>query len=254
MPGSMPGPTLIVSDIHLGAPASQGAAFLEFLRGWTGEVDLVLINGDLFDFWFEYRTVIPSQHFEVLRVLAELRESGVDLMLIGGNHDSWGGRFLEREIGMRLADGPLEMELAGRKAFVAHGDGLGPGDLGYKILKRTLRTRPVQGLMRMVHPDLADRIVRRISRTGGQAPADIERTEERARVLEEVALEVLGKREDIDLVIFGHCHMPQVKPVDGDRYYINSGDWIAHRTYTLLTEDEIFQKEWVGGDQGSVGR
>ena len=241
-------PTVIVSDIHLGAAAAREAGFLDFLSRWRGRADLILINGDLFDFWFEHRTVIPSQHFRVLRVLAELRDSGVQLMLIGGNHDFWGGRFLSEEIGMRLADGPIELELGGRRALVAHGDGLGPGDHGYKLLKRTLRSRPLRGMMRMTHPDLADRIVQRISRTGGQGPEDASRSKARARILEGVAASELESRADIDVVVYGHCHVPLLREFGAGRYYINSGDWIAHRTYTIVTPDELSQREWDGGD------
>ncbi|MEE8551240.1 MAG: metallophosphoesterase, partial [Gemmatimonadota bacterium] len=132
----MPKPTVIVSDIHLGAvPEAVEIEFIMFLREWNGRAELMLINGDLFEFWFEYRTVIPSEYFQVLRALAELRDSGVRLMLVGGNHDAWGGPFLRSEIGVELVDGPTELQLAGRQALVAHGDGLGPGDLGYKALR-----------------------------------------------------------------------------------------------------------------------
>lgn len=238
-------PYVIVSDLHLGAvPEAVPRAFIRFLRHWCGRADTLLINGDLFDFWFEYRTVVLSQHFHVLRALAELRESGVRLILVGGNHDAWGGAFLEEQIGVDLAEGPVELELAGRRALVAHGDGLGPGDTAYKILRATLRSRPLRRAMRWIHPDLADRIVRHVSQTGKRTDDDDRMSLEVAERLEEYAAKLLEERADLDLIVFAHCHVPQVRAVSTHGYYVNSGDWVKHRTYTLVTEDDIEQREW----------
>ena len=238
-------PTVIVSDLHLGAvPDTVERDFIRFTRAWHGRAELLLINGDLFDFWFEYRTVVPARHFAVLRALAELVGSGVRLVLIGGNHDAWGGRFLEEEIGMEVVDGPIELDMAGRRALVAHGDGVGPGDLGYKILRRTLRSPPVRRAMRWIHPDFADRIARRVSRTSSHSERARARCEERAGVLEEQAVRLLNERADLDLVVFGHCHTPTVKAVGGRGHYVNSGDWVQHSTCTVITPEGIEQSDW----------
>ncbi len=242
----MSNPTLIVSDLHLGAvPDAVRDAFIRFTRHWHGQLDTLLINGDLFDFWFEYRTVVPNAHFHTLRALADLRESGVKIVLLGGNHDAWGGPFLKDTIGMELAHEELELEIAGRRALVAHGDGLGPGDLGYKMLKRVLRNRAVWGAMRWVHPDFAGRIARRVSRTNDGTEERFKRAQERAKTLEDYAVKLLHERDDLDLVVFGHCHHPQLKAVGTRGYYVNSGDWVTHRTYTLVTPETIEQKEWT---------
>ncbi|UCF19109.1 MAG: UDP-2,3-diacylglucosamine diphosphatase [Gemmatimonadota bacterium] len=239
-------PTVIVSDLHLGAvPESIRSAFSRFVRRWLGKAETLLINGDLFDYWFEFRSVVPGQHFHTLRALADLRESGVELILVGGNHDAWGGAFLEKTIGIELLQGPAELQIAGRRALIAHGDGLGPGDLGYKALRRVLRSRPVVGAMRWVHPDLAAWIARKVTRTGAEMDRGNERSLVRAAVLEEYAEKLLEERPDLDLVVFGHCHLPQVKRVGPRGYYINSGDWVTHRTYTLVTADSIEQHECV---------
>lgn len=240
-------PAVVVSDLHLGAvPTAVRDDFVDFTRHWRGRTDLLLINGDLFDFWFEYRSAVPSQHFQVLRALADLRESGVRIVLIGGNHDAWGGPFLEGDIGIELFDGPLELSLSGRRAFVAHGDGLGPGDLGYKLLKRTLRSRVARGAMRLIHPDLAQGIAGRVSRTHERRDPTHPRVQERARVLEDFAVELLRSRTELDLVVLGHCHVPQVRRVDDRGYYVNSGDWVVHRTCTVVDADGIRQFDWRG--------
>lgn len=242
-------PVLIVSDLHLGGvPDAIGESFIRFTRHWQGRAELMLINGDLFDFWLEYRTAVLSRHFHVLRALADLRDSGVRLVMLGGNHDAWGGAFLTEEIGMELAEGPIELDLCGRRAFVAHGDGLGPGDLGYKLLKRTLRSRPTRFMMRWIHPDFADLIVHRISRTGARVPEEHEPSLTRSRVLREYATSVLTERDDLDLVIFGHCHLPEVRRIGEHGYYVNSGDWVSHRTYTLVRSDGIEQSDWTDAD------
>lgn len=242
-------PVLIVSDLHLGGvPDAIGESFIRFTRHWQGRAELMLINGDLFDFWLEYRTAVLSRHFHVLRALADLRDSGVRLVMLGGNHDAWGGAFLTEEIGMELAEGPIELDLCGRRAFVAHGDGLGPGDLGYKLLKRTLRSRPTRFMMRWIHPDFADLIVRRISRTGERVPEEHEPSLTRSRVLREYATSLLTERDDLDLVIFGHCHLPEVRRIGEHGYYVNSGDWVSHRTYTLVRSDGIEQSDWTDAD------
>lgn len=237
-------PAVVVSDLHLGAvPATVRDEFIRFTRHWQGRAELLLINGDLFDFWFEYRTAVPSQHFHVLRALADLRDSGVRILLIGGNHDAWGGPFLEGEIGIELSDGPLELPLGGRRAFVAHGDGLGPGDLGYKMLKRVLRSRVTRRAFRLIHPDLAQRIAGGVSRTGERGPTH-PRVQARARILETYAVELLRSRPDLEVVVLGHCHVPQLRRVDGRGYYVNSGDWVVHRTFTVVGPEEIRQLEW----------
>ena len=243
----MPKPAVIVSDIHLGgAPAATERAFLDFLADWPGHAETLLINGDLFDFWFEWRTVILADHFPVLKALADLRDSGVRLMLVGGNHDGWGGRFLEEDIGVELIDGPAVVDLGGRRALVAHGDGLGPGDLGYKLLRAIIRSWPARLGMRLTHPDLADRIVQLFSRTGDRSASQLARSQERAKILEDYALSQLEARDEIDLVVLGHCHIPLVRPIEGGGFYVNSGDWIEHRTYTLVDGEEVRQCEWEG--------
>src|SRR5687768_494547 len=128
-------PLLIVSDIHLGAvPAATERSFRSFLS-FAGETAAgLLINGDLFDFWFEYRSVVLREHYRVLATLADVVESGLKVWFVGGNHDAWGGSFLRDEVGVELVTGPVEMQLAGRRTLVAHGDGVGKGDLKYRAM------------------------------------------------------------------------------------------------------------------------
>lgn len=240
-------PTVIVSDIHLGGvPNAVEDAFIGFLREWPVPARTLLINGDLFDFWFEYRTVIPGAHFHVLRALADLHDAGVRMVLVGGNHDAWGGAFLRDEVGIEPVEGPLELNLSNRRTLVAHGDGLAHGDVGYKMLRRFLRSGAARGLMRALHPDLADRIVQRVSHTGEHDTRALRKGVERSRALSEYGTRLLQERPELDLVVFGHCHIPELREIEPGRYYINSGDWVDHRTYTVVSADGVAQRDWAG--------
>lgn len=233
-------PSLVISDVHWGAiPAERQRRFLEFLRSWRGAASEVFFNGDLFDFWFEYRSVIPARAFPLLRALAELAESGVRLSLLGGNHDAWGGGFLRDAIGVELVRGPARLRLAGWRVWAAHGDGLGAGDLGYRTLKRMLRAPAVIRAFRWVHPDWADRLARRVSRTGRGGEAEAARSEERAAALRAFARDLLAREPELDVVLLGHCHRPELLEVEPRRYYLNAGDWVAHESYAVFLPDRV---------------
>jgi UDP-2,3-diacylglucosamine hydrolase len=159
-------PYLIVSDIHLGAvPESTERAFRDFL-GWVGgHASGLLINGDLFDFWFEYRTVIPRQHFRVLAALTDLVEAGVPVTFLGGNHDAWTGSVLSGDVGMEIAAEPLERTIAGRRAMVVHGDGVGEGTFPTASSARCCGAAPPSGASGGCTPTPAP-----ASRTGPRRP------------------------------------------------------------------------------------
>lgn len=238
--------TIVVSDAHLGAaPPASERAFLAFLAGVPDRSSDLLINGDLFDFWFEYRTVILSRHFQVLRVLADLSDAGVRLRMLGGNHDSWGGRFLRDEIGIELLEGPVITDVGGRRSYVAHGDGLGGGDRSYRILKGIIRSSPVRFAFRHVHPDWSAHLVGAVSRTEGRqemaaGPGHRGRHEHLSRLADEI----LAADSGLDLVIFGHSHIPELRQVEPGRYYLNTGDWLSHCTWGEVTADEVRLNRW----------
>lgn len=239
--------TYVISDAHVGGvPATNEDRFLDFLAAAGDRADSLVIAGDLFDFWFEYRTVILKKHFPVLRRLAQVVEAGVDVRMIGGNHDAWGGRFLRDQIGLRWMEGPQVTEIAGRTAYLAHGDGLAGGDWGYRALKSVLRSEPARRAFRLLHPDLADRIVRRLSRTPERGAREPDPGHARARALSEHAAELLARRSDLDLVVFGHAHRPELSEVEPGRHYLNPGDWINSFTYGVVGPDAIRLEEWDG--------
>jgi UDP-2,3-diacylglucosamine hydrolase len=235
---------MIVSDAHLGAaPESSETAFHEFLEFAGGATRDLVINGDLFDFWFEYRTVVLSRHFRTLKALSELVDAGVRIRLVGGNHDSWGGVFLTDEIGIELIDGPVITEIGGRTTFLAHGDALGDGDFGYRMLKRVIQSRPASFAFRHLHPDWADFLVRFVSHTESrQANPDSGRP--RAEQLESFARAKLANDSSIQLVALGHCHIPVLIEVYPGRHYLNTGDWINHCTWATVGPEAVELHRW----------
>ncbi len=238
--------TVVISDAHLGAaPPANEAALLDFLSTVPDRCRDLLINGDLFDFWFEYGTVVISRYFKILRSLSEIVESGVRIRMLGGNHDSWGGRFLEDEVGVELLHGPVRMDVGGRRAYVAHGDGLGGGDWGYRALKAVIRGRPARAVFRQIHPDWSARLIRLVSRTESRhGQPDDPGSHARAEHLGALARELIASEPDLDLVIFGHCHQPELRELAPGRFYLNAGDWLHHCTWALVTPTDIQLNRW----------
>jgi UDP-2,3-diacylglucosamine hydrolase len=228
-------PYLVVSDVHLGAvPASTERAFREFLAYATRAAEGLLINGDLFDFWFEYRTVIPSKHYRVLAALADTVEAGVPVWFTGGNHDAWGGSFLREQVGIQLIDGPARMAWAGRQVLIAHGDGVGVGDRGYRALRWLIRHPLTVSAFRALHPDFGARIAGRASTTEAKVEIGGEEGRSRSRPIEDWAVEQLRADPTLDLVVAGHAHAPRIVEAEPGRFYVNSGDWIHHFSYVEL--------------------
>jgi UDP-2,3-diacylglucosamine hydrolase len=229
-------PVYVVSDIHLGAvPEATERAFRSFLRQVAEEASFLLVNGDLFDFWFEYRHVVLAEHYRVLAALRDVVEAGVRVAFVGGNHDAWAGPFLRDVVGMELHRGPVEMTLGGRRTLVAHGDGVGRGDLKYRALKRLIRNPVTVGAFRAIHPDLGRRIALLASRTerkaaSGEDPA----ASGRAAFIRGWGLERLRDDPGLDLVLAGHAHVASCTEAAPGRFYVNSGDWLNTFDYVVL--------------------
>lgn len=229
-------PDYIISDLHLGAvPVEKERAFVAFLEHVGANGRSLLINGDLFDFWFEYGEVVPGRHFRILARLAELVDAGIPVTYIGGNHDAWGGRFLRESVGIEFHNGLLRTELGGRNTLVAHGDGLGTGDLRYRTLKAFVRNPAIIGLFRLIPPQLGMRIARGASRT--EHRTDDAKTNGRAQFLRDWGLARLNEDPALKLVICGHSHLPDRADAGQGRFYLNAGDWITHDTYIVIPPD-----------------
>lgn len=248
----MPQLEFIASDIHLGAvPDGTERAFISFLEHVGAHGSALLIAGDLFDFWFEYGTVIPGRHFRTLAALAALVDAGIPVTMAGGNHDAWGGAFLREHVGLRFHDRPFEMTLAGRRALVAHGDGLGKGDLRYRLLKATIRSRAAIWGFRALHPMLGLRLAERMSSTADK-PAEAHQLAGRAAFLEAWSRARLDADPGLGYVVCGHSHVTAVVPVARDRYYLNAGDWLRRFNYIRLEEGVPVLCTWPAPGEASV--
>lgn len=249
----MPKSEYITSDVHLGSvPEATERAFLSFLEHVGAEGRRLIIPGDLFDFWFEYGEVIHGRHFRTLAALADLVDAGVEVILTGGNHDAWGGRFLEEHVGVAFHPGMVRTEIAGRPALLAHGDGVGRGDLRYRALKALIRSRPLIWGFRALHPELGLRLARRVSSTETKADGDAA-AGGRARYIEEWASATLRAEPALSWVVCGHAHLPALTEVEPGRYYLNAGDWVTRRSYITIDPAGTPElHEWTG--QGATER
>ena len=230
-------PVYVASDIHLGAsPAAQERAFLDWLDEAAERSSRIIINGDLFDFWFEYRWGTTRGHERTLGVLKSIVSAGVPITLMGGNHDWWGGRFLREEIGLEFLQDPVTRVICGRRTLLAHGDGVGPGDRGYKLLKSLLRSPVTRFTFGLLPPALGDRVAGGVSVTEHRWESASEYQLERSEVLERWASTQLQADPELELIILGHTHVPRFREVRTGQWYVNTGDWVAHRTYLVLEE------------------
>jgi UDP-2,3-diacylglucosamine hydrolase len=235
-----------VADAHLGAESAEREGRRErrlhdFLNSLPGRASALFIVGDLFDFWFEYRTAIPRRHFATLATLRGLRESGVALTYLNGNHDFWLGRFLTRELGIETRDGPVTLATQGRRVWIHHGDGLVGGDLGYRVLKRVIRAPASIALYGLLHPDLGIPLAHLVSRwsrhSRGTRPLDAE------RLWREIAVPRFA--EGHDAVIVGHFHQAFERREPGREFFV-LGDWIDRFTYAVLEDGAVRLETWGG--------
>jgi UDP-2,3-diacylglucosamine hydrolase len=228
-------PVYITSDAHLGGVAPQREeSFLAWLAHAGGAASRVILDGDLFDFWFEYVWGVPRGYDRVLRLLREVVDGGVPVTLMGGNHDWWGGRYLREEIGLEFLTDPVVRDFAGFRTFLAHGDGLGKGDLGYRALRLLLRGRATRLVFSLLPPAVGDRIGGRVSQTEDRWGASDEADKNRSAALEAWALGKLRAEPGIDLVVLGHTHIPRIVEAEPGRWYVNAGDWVRNQTYLVL--------------------
>lgn len=233
------------SDVHLGLRSKEEEKqkerrVIDFLESIRSDAEKIFIVGDLFDCWIEYRRVVPKGYFRLLAKLNEIAESGIEIIFLSGNHDFWLNTYLRDEVGMQIFYEPVIFEKDGKKFFVAHGDGLGKGDLGYKIIKKILRSRLNQFLYSLIHPDIGIKLAQGSSKTSRQ------HTEDRAHGGENMREFAMMKLDEgFDYVIMGHYHRPQqIQPPSGKGFYITLGDWIKNNSYGVYSNRNFELKFW----------
>ena len=237
-----------VSDIHLGAPnAAESLIREKKLVAWLDMIKLdateLFLVGDLFDFWFEYKRAVPRGYVRVLGKLAEIADSGIPITLFTGNHDMWIFDYLPAEIGAKLYREPITREWNGKKFLIGHGDGLGPGDHGYKFIKKVFANKLCQWLFARLHPNfgiwLADYFSKTSrAKTGGDDAVFLGEENEWLVIY---CKEMLQK-EHFDYFVFGHRHLPLEIAVYKNVQYVNLGDWIQYFTYAIFDGEKLHLK------------
>jgi len=209
--------------------------WLDTVKNDASEIYLV---GDLFDFWFEYKTVIPKGFVRLQGKIAELADSGIVIHVFTGNHDMWMYDYLPKELGVKLYHSPVEREINGKKFFIGHGDGLGPGDKGYKFIKKVFRNKFCQWCFARLHPNFGIGIANYFSRTSrNKTKHEAHYLGDEKEFLVQFCKEKL-KTTHYDYFIFGHRHLPIDMKIESSRY-INLGDWIIYFTYAEFDGSDL---------------
>jgi UDP-2,3-diacylglucosamine hydrolase len=241
-------PCYIMSDAHLGfAPADVERAVISFLRHVAANGRALVINGDLFEFWFEWRTVIPRRGFRTLAALADVVDAGVPVIMIAGNHDCWGGDVLRHDVGVDYQFGPWRNQIGDWRVHIEHGDGLRPvEDKRYRLVRHVLRNPLAIRSFRWLHPDLATALANNSSHASRNYAA-----RDGGRGLLEAATRVQGPESDLDLIVFGHSHVATLERLPNGTLYGNPGSWLDAPTFLRVTEDTVALRHWSGSAESA---
>ncbi len=238
------------SDFHLGVPDYETSLEREKkIVNWLNHIEPkaseIFLVGDVFDFWFEYKQAIPKGFVRLQGKIAELTDKGIPVHLFTGNHDMWIFDYLPKELGVTLYRDPIQREWFGKKVFIGHGDGLGPGDRGYKFLKKVFRNPLCQWAFARLHPNFGIWLANKSSKTSRAATGmKDEKFHGKSNEWLYQFCEDRLREEHIDLFVFGHRHLPIDIAVGSDSRYINLGDWLNYNTFLEIGPDGIALQSW----------
>jgi UDP-2,3-diacylglucosamine hydrolase len=236
--------TYFFSDAHLGLGTreedrAKEDRIVKFLDQVRKDAAQLFILGDLFDYWFEYKTVVPKGYFRLFAKLADLSAHNIPITYLAGNHDFWMKNYFTEELGIDIIQDPIERIIAGKRFYLHHGDGLVKDDAGYRFLKRVLRNKANIWLFSLLHPDLTSALARWSSRTS--------RKHTSGRKYEQSDMDDFAEQkiaEGYDVVIMGHNHQSRFRKF-GRGVYVNLGDWIHENTYAVFDGKRIELKQWT---------
>lgn len=238
------------SDFHLGAPNEEKSLVREkkvvqWLNEAAEDAYHIFLVGDLFDFWFEYKTVIPKGYTRLLGKLATLTDRGIGITVFIGNHDMWMDGYFEKELNIPVLHHPQVYTINEKRFYIGHGDGLGPGDHGYKFLKKIFRNQSCRWLFSCLHPSYGIPLANYFSRKSRESTGQTEDhfLGEENEWLVAYARGVLQK-EYFDYFIFGHRHLPIDIALPGGSRYVNLGDWIRYDTYAVFDGQQLALKKY----------
>jgi UDP-2,3-diacylglucosamine hydrolase len=238
------------SDFHLGAPKGTESSerekrIVRWLDYIQQDAQTIFLVGDIFDFWFEYKHVIPKGFIRFQGKLASLVDQGVEIHFFHGNHDMWMFDYFKSELGIPIHSDPVAININNHRLYVGHGDGLGPGERSFKVIRRVFRNGISQKVFHWIHPNLGVALAQFWSKKSRQKNSKHPETfDEEKEWLLQHCKDVLSK-EYFDYFIFGHRHLPLEIPVGESSSYINLGEWINYNTYAVYKNDKISLKEFT---------
>ena len=239
-----------LSDFHLGAPneiesRKREDRLVRFLQNARKDAGIVFIVGDIFDFWFEYKTVVPKGFVRILGTLAQMADEGIQLHIFTGNHDLWMQDYLSKELNAKLYFEPQEFTIQNKHFLIGHGDGLGPGDEGYKRLKKIFTNPICQWLFRWLHPDAGIQLANYFSRKSRAKTGNADELflgEDKEWLI--LYSKEKAKTMSVDFFIFGHRHFAIDLKINEKSRYINLGDWIRLNTYAVFDGTDLQLLTW----------
>ena len=233
------------SDNHLGAPNLEESLvrekkFVSWLNTIKKDAEAIFLVGDIFDFWFEYNEVVPKGFTRTLGKLAEISDAGISIHYFAGNHDMWLVDYFQKELNLTVHNKPKIFTINDKKFFVGHGDGLGPGDKSFKIMKKIFKNPFFNWCFRCVHPDLGIKLGKYLSNKNRLKSSleDLKFNGNENEWLTKYCKEKL-KNEHYDYFIFGHRHIPLEIELSPNSTYINLGDWITHFSYAVFDGHQV---------------
>lgn len=239
-----------VSDVHLGIPNYEASLkrekkLVRWLDHIKKDAEEIYLLGDVFDFWFEYKTVVPKGYIRLLGKIAEITDSGIPIHFFTGNHDMWIFSYFEKELGVIMHTQPIEREWDGNLFFLAHGDGLGPKDTGYKFLKKVLSNKISIKLFSLLHPSWGTGLAlfsSRKSRMANEKKDEIFLGEQKEWHI--LFCKDMVNKKPYNYFIMGHRHLPMDFKIGDNARYINTGDWVYNFSYVVYDHENVELKYW----------
>lgn len=237
-----------ISDAHLGIPDHKSSLerekhLIKLLDIAQKEASEIFLLGDIFDFWFEYKSVVPKGFVRLLGKIAEITDSGIPVHYFIGNHDMWIFNYFTHELGVIMHREPYEIKFSNKLFYIAHGDGLGPGDHGYKFIKSVFSSRISRALFSFLHPGIGTSLAlffSKRSRLANGSKDDIFLGVEKERLI--VHCKEMINYKPYDYFIFGHRHLPLDIPIGPNAHYINTGDWVKYYSYACFDGKQVHLK------------